>query len=74
VAAEWRNWWVEIQTVSEISKIKSDARNETNLVHYLSTVYSVTIPLNVSGLLVVHHQEVEVYICDQLYVLYLLVY
>jgi hypothetical protein len=26
--------------------------NETNLMHYLSSVYSVTIPLHVSGLLV----------------------
>jgi hypothetical protein len=26
--------------------------------HYLSSVYSVTIPLHVSGLLVAHHQEV----------------
>jgi hypothetical protein len=32
--------------------------------HYLSSVYSVTIPLHVSGLLVAHHQEVAMYICD----------
>jgi hypothetical protein len=35
--------------------------NETNLMHYLSSVYSVTIPLHVSGLLVAHHQEVAMY-------------
>jgi hypothetical protein len=38
------------------------ACNETNLMHYLSSVYSVTIPLHVSGLLVAHHQEVAMYI------------
>jgi hypothetical protein len=38
------------------------ACNETNLMHYLSSVYSVTIPLHVSGLLVAHHQEVTMYI------------
>jgi hypothetical protein len=47
--------------------------NETNLMHYLSSVYSVTIPLHVSGLLVAHHQEVAMYICDNWYVLYVLV-
>jgi hypothetical protein len=31
--------------------------NETKLMHYLSSVYSVTITLHVSGLLVAHHQE-----------------
>jgi hypothetical protein len=36
--------------------------------HYLS--YSVTTPLHVSGLLVVHHQEVTMYICNSWYVLY----
>jgi hypothetical protein len=49
------------------------ARNETNLMHYLSSVYSVTIPLHVLGLLVAHDQEVTMYICDKLYVLYVLV-
>jgi hypothetical protein len=38
------------------------ACNETNLMHYLSSVYSVTIPLDVSGLLVAHHQEVTMYV------------
>jgi hypothetical protein len=38
--------------------------------HYLSSVYSVTIPLNVSGLLVAHQQEVSICICDSWYVLY----
>jgi hypothetical protein len=39
------------------------ACNETNLMHCLSSVYSVTTPLHVSGLLVAHHQEVTMYIC-----------
>jgi hypothetical protein len=46
------------------------ACNETNLMHYLSSDYSVTMPLHVSGLLVAHHQEVTMYICDNSYVLY----
>jgi hypothetical protein len=46
------------------------ACNETNLMHYLSSVYSVTMPVHVSGLLVAHHQEVAMYICNKLYVLY----
>jgi hypothetical protein len=46
------------------------ACNETNLKHYLSSVYSVTIPVHVSGLLVAHHEEVTMYICDKWYVLY----
>jgi hypothetical protein len=41
--------------------------------HYLSSVYSVTIPLFVSGLLVAHHQDVTMYICNKWYVLYVLV-
>jgi hypothetical protein len=47
--------------------------NETNLMHYLSSVYSVTILLHVSGLLAAHHQEVTMYICDSWYALYVLV-
>jgi hypothetical protein len=49
------------------------ACNETNLIHCLSSVYSVTTSLHVSGLLVAHHQEVTMYICNKLCVLYLLV-
>jgi hypothetical protein len=41
--------------------------------HYLSSVYSVTIPLHVSGPLVAHHQEITMYICDNWYVLCVLV-
>jgi hypothetical protein len=41
--------------------------------HYLSSVYSVTILLHVLGLLVAHHQEVTMYICNNWYVLYVLV-
>jgi hypothetical protein len=40
--------------------------------HCLSSVYSVTIPLHVLGLLVAHHQEVTMYICNNWYVLYVL--
>jgi hypothetical protein len=50
------------------------ACNEINLMHYLSSVYSVTIPLHVSGLLVALHHEVTKYICNNWYVLYVLVY
>jgi hypothetical protein len=53
--------------------IMCDVCNATNLMHCLSSVYSVTIPLHVSGLLVAHHQEVTMYICDNWYVLYVLV-
>jgi hypothetical protein len=42
------------------------ACNETNMMHYLSSVNSVTIPLHVLGLLVAHHQEVAMYICNKL--------
>jgi hypothetical protein len=34
------------------------ACNETNFMHYVSSVYSVTIPVHVLGLLVAHHKEV----------------
>jgi hypothetical protein len=34
------------------------ACNEASLMHYLSSVYSVTSPLHFSGLLVDYHQEV----------------
>jgi hypothetical protein len=49
--------------------------NETNLMYDLSSIYSVTIPLNVWGWLAAHHQEVTLYsyICDDWYVLYVLV-
>jgi hypothetical protein len=51
-----------------------DACNETNLMHYLPSFYSVTIRvlLQVLGLRVAHHQEVALYICNIWYVLYLL--
>jgi hypothetical protein len=41
--------------------------------HCVASVYSITIPLHVSGLLVTHHQEVTMYICNKWYVLYILV-
>jgi hypothetical protein len=49
------------------------ACNEPNLMHCVSSVYSFTIPLHVSDLLAVHHLEVTMYICDNLYALYVLV-
>jgi hypothetical protein len=45
------------------------ACNETNLIHCFPSVYSVIIPLHVSGLLVAHHQEVTMYMCNNWYVL-----
>jgi hypothetical protein len=49
-----------------------DECNKINLVHYLLSVYLVTIRLHVSILLVAHHQEVTMYICNNWY-LYVLV-
>jgi hypothetical protein len=49
------------------------ACNEINLMHYLSSVYSVTIPLHVSCLLVAHHKEVTMYTYNKWYVMYVLV-
>jgi hypothetical protein len=46
---------------------------QTNLVHQLPSVYPVPIAVHISGLLVVHHQEVTKYICNNWYVLYVLV-
>jgi hypothetical protein len=37
------------------------------------SVYSVTITLHVLGLLLAHHQEVTMYVCDSWYMLYVLV-
>jgi hypothetical protein len=53
--------------------ISKCACNETNLMHYLSSVDWVTTTLHVSGLLVAHYQEVAMYICDNWYVLYVVV-
>jgi hypothetical protein len=47
---------------------EGNACKETNLMHYLSSVYSVTIPLHVSGLLVAYYQEVTMYICNTCWV------
>jgi hypothetical protein len=41
------------------------AYNKTNFMPCLSSVYSVTIHVHVSGLLVVHNQEVTMYICKK---------
>jgi hypothetical protein len=53
-----------------IANVQLLACNETDLMHYLSSDNLVTIPLHVSGLVVAHHQEVTMYICDNWYVLY----
>jgi hypothetical protein len=47
--------------------------NETNLMHYLSSLYSVTTPLHVLGLVVAHHQVAAMYTCDNWYMLYVLI-
>jgi hypothetical protein len=56
-----------------VINVELKVSDETNLMHYLSSVYSVAIPLHITGLLVAHHQEVTMYICDNWYVLYILV-
>jgi hypothetical protein len=53
-----------------LPRISKYACNESNLMHSLSSVYWATAALHASGLLVVHHQEVAMYICDSWYVLY----
>jgi hypothetical protein len=60
----------EADTYSGTVNTTFHAHNETNFMHYLSSVYSVTIPLHVLGLLVAHQQEVAVYICNKWHVLY----
>jgi hypothetical protein len=55
------------------TNVPRQACNETNLMHHVSSVYSDTIRLHVSGLLVAHHQKVTMYICNRWYVLYGLV-
>jgi hypothetical protein len=68
------NWnlWNAIDKVKRKCTEKY-ACNETNLMHYLSSVYSVTIPLHVSGLLVAHHQEATICIFESWDMLYVLV-
>jgi hypothetical protein len=63
----------DIWKVCFFTCISIQAHNETNLLHYLSSVYSVTIPLHISDLLFAHHQEVTMYICNNWYMLYVLV-
>jgi len=47
---------------------------KTNLMHYLSSVYFVNQPLQVSSIFVAHHQEVYcIYIYNKRYVLCFLV-
>jgi hypothetical protein len=41
------------------------ACNETSLMRYLFSAYSVTKLQHVSGFLVAHHQEVKMYICNK---------
>jgi hypothetical protein len=61
--------WVSTQLQLKIN----DNKIKTNLMHCLSSVYSITIPLHVSDLLVAHHQEVTICICNKWYVFYVLV-
>jgi hypothetical protein len=60
---------------SEMSVIKhhTPGNNPKDYTQYLSSVYWVTILLHISGLLVAHHQEVAMYVCDSWCVLYILV-
>jgi hypothetical protein len=60
-----------LQKVEECISIY--ACNETNLMHYLPSVYAFTIQTHVLGLLVAHHQEVKMYICNNCYVFDVLV-
>jgi hypothetical protein len=46
------------------------ASHGTNLMHYVPSVYSDTVPLHVSGWLIAHHQEVTIHICNKWYVMY----
>jgi hypothetical protein len=53
-------WWLLILPKHGDALILiCNACNETNLMHYLSSVYSVTIPLHVSRLLLAHKKEVK---------------
>jgi hypothetical protein len=51
-------------------RLYKSKRKETNWMHYLSLIYSVIIPLYVSGLLFTHHQETTMYVCNKSCVLY----
>ena len=45
---------------------------KTNLMHYLSSVYFVSQPLRVSGIFIVHHQEVYcIYIYIYIYIIFI---
>jgi hypothetical protein len=46
---------------SRIIESVTFACNKTNLMHYLSSVYSVTMPVHVLGMLFANHQEVTMY-------------
>jgi hypothetical protein len=52
---------IECCILCSVDRASGYACNETNLMHYISSVYSVTIPLRVSGLLVAYYQEVAMY-------------
>jgi hypothetical protein len=57
--------------VTALTALRSHAWNETNLMHYVYSIYSVAILLHVLGWLVAHHQEVT--ISNKWYMLYVLV-
>jgi hypothetical protein len=49
-----------LETVSKARAIVTCdvyACNETDMMHHISSVYSVTIPPHVSGLLIAHHRR-----------------
>jgi hypothetical protein len=67
----WNCYYFNLHTLYplmsiSINQFRLAAHNYTNLMHYLSSVHSITIPLHVLGLLVAHHQEVTMYICKQM--------
>jgi hypothetical protein len=53
-----------------VTNLFQSACNETSLMQYSFSVYPITIPVHVSGLLVAHLQDVTMYtsICDSWYV------
>jgi hypothetical protein len=62
-----------LHTKKPMHKISVPVYNETNLMHYLSSVYSVTISVHGLCLLVPHNKDVTMHVCDNWYVLYVLV-
>jgi NADH:ubiquinone oxidoreductase subunit len=59
-----------ISILCSVNRASKYPCNETNWMHYLASVYPITMTVPVSGLLVAHHQDVTIYIyiyiCDSL--------